>query len=244
MRLSKSWVVTRKDLSIFRTKRSLLYSLVAFPLGIGLGLPTVVWLSVRKTHASYAALIPLLDTFLFFFIIAAVSLASTLAAYAIVGEKVERSLEPLLATPTTDSEILFGKSLAAFLPSLAATYFGAAVFMAYVDVLTLPTLGYLLYPNGTAGIFLLFATPLACLFGVEVNILVSSKVSDIRAATQLAGVLVLPFAGIYVLGEIGVLTIDTSTLLLISGGLIALDVALFFLSTATFRREEILTKWT
>jgi hypothetical protein len=31
--------------------------------------------------------------------------------------------------------------------------------------------------------------------------------------------------------------------LLISGVLLAVDVTLFFVSTATFRREEILTKW-
>jgi len=55
---------------------------------------------------------------------------------------------------------------------------------------------------------------------------------------------VLPFAALYVLGEIGVLTLDVGTLRFVSAGLPILDAALFLVSPATFRREEILTTWT
>jgi ABC-2 type transport system permease protein len=50
-----------------------------------------------------------INAFLFFFIIGAVSLPVGIAAYSVVGEKVEKSLEPLLTTPLTDGEILMGK---------------------------------------------------------------------------------------------------------------------------------------
>ena len=53
-----------------------------------------------------------------------------------MGEKVEKSLEPLLATPTTDGEILLGKSIAAFIPPVVATWAGAAIYMALIDNLT------------------------------------------------------------------------------------------------------------
>ncbi len=49
--------------------------------------------------------------------------------------------------------------------------------------------------------------------------------------------------GIYIASEIRMITLDINSLLIISGILLAVDVALFFVSTATFRREEILTKW-
>jgi len=52
-----------------------------------------------------------------------------------------------------------------------------------------------------------------------------------------------PFLAIYLASEIGVITLDVNNLLIISGILLAVDVILFFVSTATFRREEILTKW-
>jgi hypothetical protein len=53
-----------------------------------------------------------------------------IASYSLVGEKIERSLEPLLATPATDGEILLGKGIAAFVPPVAAIWAGAVVFMA------------------------------------------------------------------------------------------------------------------
>ena len=60
-------------------------------------------------------------------------LPSIIASYSFVGEKIEKSLEPLLATPTTDGELLLGKSLAAFIPCIAVTYFGAAISASIID---------------------------------------------------------------------------------------------------------------
>jgi len=243
MNFDTSWTIASKDFAVFRQKRSIIVSLVAFPLGIALGLPAVIGLVVSRDHASYAALGPLIDSFAFFFVVETVVLSTNLASYSIVGEKVEKSLEPLLATPVTDSEILLGKTLAAFLPTMGATFLGAGVFMGAIDALSRPQLGYFYYPNWSIAVFLLLVAPLACLFSVEVNVLISAQVSDVRAAQQFGGLLVLPFAGLYVLGEIQVITLDAPTLLLLSAILIIIDVVLFFLSRATFRREEILTRW-
>ena len=243
MNFSKSWTIATKDFAIFRQKKTILYTLLAFPLGASLGLPTVLALVVRRKQATFAELVPLTDAFAFFFMIMAVVLATSLAAYSIVGEKTERSLEPLLATPTEDSEILLGKILASFLPSFAATVLGASIFMVFVDLLSRSDLGYYLYPNWTMGAFLLVAAPLACLFSVEVNVLVSTQVSDLRAAQQFGGLLVLPFAALYVMGEIRVLTLNEPTILQVAAGLAVIDVVLFPLMRAAFRREEILTRW-
>jgi hypothetical protein len=46
---------------------------------------------------------------LMIFIIVPATLPTIIASYSIVGEKNNRSLEPLLATPTTDGELLAGK---------------------------------------------------------------------------------------------------------------------------------------
>jgi ABC-2 type transport system permease protein len=53
----------------------------------------------------------------------------------------------------------------------------------------------------------------------------------------------IPFMVIYLAGEIGVITLNTDNLLIISGAILIVDLALFYFSVATFRREEILTKW-
>jgi ABC-2 type transport system permease protein len=237
------WTVATKDFSLLRTKKSIVYTLVAFPLGMALGLPAVVWLVEMRQAISFVTLFPLFNAFNFFFIIVASVLPAGMASYSIVCEKVEKSLEPLLATPATDGEILLGKSLASFLPSIGATYFGAAIFMVLIDVITHQQLGYLFYPNWNAGVFILLATPLACLFSVELNVIISARVSDVRTANQFGALLVIPFGALYVLGEINVVQLTANNLLIISAVLLLVDALLFFASRSTFRREEILTRW-
>ena len=41
MRLWKSWIVTSKDLSVFKKNKYILYSLVTLPLIVGLVLPII-----------------------------------------------------------------------------------------------------------------------------------------------------------------------------------------------------------
>jgi hypothetical protein len=50
-------------------------------------------------------------------------------------------------------------------------------------------------------------------------------------------------AAIYVSTEIAFVSLTPANLLLISAIILALDAILFYVSRATFRREEILTKW-
>ena len=44
-------------------------------------------------------------------------------------------------------------------------------------------------------------------------------------------------------GDVGATRLTTATILIISGAALIVDLVLFFLSTGTFQREEILTKW-
>jgi hypothetical protein len=112
-----------------------------------------------------------------------------------------------------------------------------------MDRFTVGKLGYNYYPSWGMAVGLLVAVPLASTLSIELSVIVSSRVNDVRSAQQLGSLMVLPFAGIYVAGELNLITIDTNALLEISAVLAFFDVVLFFLSRATFRREEILTKW-
>jgi ABC-2 type transport system permease protein len=74
------------------------------------------------------------------------------------------------------------------------------------------------------------------------NVIVSARV-NVRAANQFGGLLVMPFAALYVLGEINFVSLTANNLLILSAILLFVDTILFFVSRSTFRREEILTKW-
>jgi ABC-type Na+ efflux pump permease subunit len=161
-----------------------------------------------------------------------------------VGEKVEKSLEPLLATPTTDTEILLGKGIAAYIPPLVAILGASAVFMALMDLVTYSELGYYYFPNGATALALFVLAPLATLLSVQVNVIVSSRISDVRSGQQIGALSVLPFAGLYLGGELGIVDLGSvDNLLYIIGAILVIDALLFFVTKATFQREEILTKW-
>ncbi len=245
MRVSKAWIVAAKDMRILLRKRYAVNSLVIFPLIVSIGLPLVLrFAGAKHGGIGSAQLQIMLNAFSFFFVIGAGQLPTTLASYSLVGEKIEKSLEPLLATPITDSELLLGKSIAAFIPPVGAIYISAIVFMALQDILTRNTLGYLYFPNWTIGLILLLVVPLSAILSIEWSVIVSSKASDPRAA-QIQGLFItLPLAAIYVASEVGAISLKTETLLIISAVILAADIILFFLSTKTFQREEILTKWT
>ena len=218
MRLSQSWIVTMKDFGVFRRKRYILYSLIAASsLSSRSSCPAACSCRPLRTRIPAATLGQILGVEFTIFILLAAILPSVIGSYSFIGEKVEKSLEPLLASPTTDSELLFGKSLAAFLPSIGATYAGAVLFMAVADALTYVPLGYLLFPNLNTVVTLLLAAPLACILSVEFSVIVSSRVNDIRSAQQLGSLIILPLVGIFVLGENGALAIDPLHLVIISG---------------------------
>jgi ABC-2 type transport system permease protein len=241
MRLSKAWLVASRDFKTIRRQKNILYSIIVFPILISVLFPIILEYVGQRGLA--ANLPNLLNSFSFFIVIGAAYIPLGIASYSIVGEKIEKSLEPLLATPLTDGEILLGKAIAAVLPALVAMYAGAAVFMVGVDAATFGELGYNYFPNWTFGVLLLILVPVAVVMSVLYSIIVSSRVNDVRSANGYGIFIFFPFLAIYFASEIGIMSLDINGLLIIAGILSAIDIALYFLGTAAFQREEILTKW-
>jgi ABC-2 type transport system permease protein len=241
MRLWKAWIVATKDFGVIRQNKYIFYSIIAMPLIFGLAFPLMMMLSLA--NAPFNTIMPILAMLNVYFAVIAAVLPTVIASYSFVGEKVERSLEPLLATPTTDGELLLGKCLAAFLPSMAATYIGAAGFVAVMDYWSYTNQGVFMLPNLNLALILGVVAPLACIVSVEANVIVSSRVSDVRAAQQLGGIVVLPIILVLMLGSLFAFMPADLLALVLSGVLAIVAVALFYVSKATFQREEILTRW-
>ncbi len=237
------WKIARKELKVISRKRSIIFYTVGLPLLI-----SIVFSLVVKSQIANGISTTLLsigaESIIYIFVILATVLPSTIAAYSIVGEKVEKTLEPLLATPTTDGEILLGKSIASFIPPILSTWAGASIFMALADyILYNGGLGYYYYPNWTAAVMLLLLAPLAAILSIEVAVIASSRVNDVRGANQIAGLMFIPFVAVFFAGAEGLFAFNVDSILIFSGVVMIADVVLLFLSKATFRREEILTKW-
>jgi ABC-2 type transport system permease protein len=244
MKLETPFTIAAKELKVLRRKKSIIYSVVIIPILLSALFSLVIRNQVASGNQVGSGTLALgLESLIYFFVVLAAILPSSIAAYSIVGEKVEKSLEPLLATPTTDGEILLGKSIAAFVPPILATWAGASIFMAAADYILYNGLSYYYFPNWSSGVMLLLLAPLAAIFSIELTVIASSRVSDVRSANQIGILMNIPFMAVFLAGATGLVTLNIDNLLIFSGIVLIADAALFFLSTSTFNREEILTKW-
>lgn len=120
--------------------------------------------------------------------------ASMIAANALVGEKEMNTLEPLLSTPLTDRELLLGKLLSSFVPSMALLL-GSIVVSEIGTFIILWSVGaeFILIP-GIPGLFLLLtAGPTLIVAIVAVMILISGRVKRVYEAYQMSGAIVMIF---------------------------------------------------
>ena len=246
MKLWKSWVIATKDFYIFWKKKRILYTLIILPLVFSVVLPLFV---IRNSNPTADVIVvastpvSLLNFYSFFYIILAYIIPTTLASYSIISEKLEQSLEPLLATPTTDGELLLGKSISSFLPCIAMIYASSIIFMVLSDAITYHKIGYLFFPNWTMVIILLLAVPLSSILSVELNVIISSRVNDVRTAGQIGTLLLIPFIAIYGLLLASIVSKNVINMLAAFVILLCIDAVLFYINKATFNRDKILTKW-
>jgi ABC-2 type transport system permease protein len=259
VRLDRVWEIARKDMASVRRHKYVLYGLIGIPLIFAIFIPfTSIYPAVSGEEPSEKELPPwaqpgmtpkkamvmgLANMAVLMFMFLPAAIPSTIASYTFVGEKVNKQLEPLLVTPTSDLELLVGKGLGAFVPAMAATFASFAGLVIVVDLLTLPLFGHLLLPNFISAVVLLVYAPLVCLMSVSWCVFISSKVSDVRAAMQLGIVGIAPVLAFYFLFMGGVISLEWKALLAFGLALASASAGLFALSKATFQREEILTKW-
>lgn len=180
--------------------------------------------------------------FLFLFLVAPIVGAVSLAAYAVVGEKQGRTLEPLLTTPLTTSELLVAKVLAAFLPALAIELVGLGLYLALTAAVAAPGVARTLI-SGRSLILIALLGPLSSLAALQLTIAISSRVNDPRSAQQIAVLLVLPLVLMLVGQVAGAFVITSGTLLAVCAALAIAWILLVLLSVAIFDRESILTRW-
>jgi len=180
--------------------------------------------------------------FLFLFLVAPIVGAVSLAAYAVVGEKQGRTLEPLLTTPLTTAELLVAKVLAAFLPALAIEFGGLVLYVVLTIGVADPGVARTLV-SGRSLILIGLLGPLASLAALQLTIAISSRVNDPRSAQQIAVLLVLPLVLMLVGQVAGAFIITSPVLLAICAGLAVIWIVLVLLSVALFDRESILTRW-
>jgi ABC-2 type transport system permease protein len=185
----------------------------------------------------------LVNEFLLLFLLIPLAVPVTIASYSIVGEKSTRSLEPLLATPTSTTEILVGKGLASAIPAIGATWLAFAIFLIGARFFVVSDRVYALFMNPMWLVAMFVVAPLMTVFAVNIAIIISSRVNDPRAAEQIGMLVMLPILMIFFGSIFGLFTLTTASMLAFGALTLLIDVGLVMLGVKLFQRETILTRW-
>ncbi len=119
-------------------------------------------------------------------------LAATFAADAFAGERERGSLEALLYTPTTDTELFWGKILSAWIPSVIIELISFAAFTITVDTLAYIFFGHMPIPTPLWLIIAFWLSPAFALNTIFLLVVVSAKAKRAQEATQIGALVVVP----------------------------------------------------
>ena len=254
--IDKEWLEAFKNRLVWMTVLGLPLIFTILPLVQLAATRSVTSSQIRNTPPGIAAVCQLqgfsevecvqgflANEFMLFFLLLPLAIPVTIASYSIVGEKATRTLEPLLATPTSTAEIILGKGLASAIPAMAATWLSFAIFLVGARFFTVSDRVYALIINPMWFVAMIFAAPLMCVLSVNVAIIISSRVSDPRAAEQLGMVLMIPILVLFFAQIFGMITLNVTTMLLFALVLLVVDGVLVAVGVKLFQRETILTRW-
>jgi ABC-type Na+ efflux pump permease subunit len=171
-----------------------------------------------------------------------VALTPAIAADSFVGERERFSLEPLLATPISVHQLLFGKLAASVVPASLGTWLGALVMWA----VTLMS-GSKLYPRVLIAdpdwlFSLLVVSPLVALFTAGVAALLSTRISGYRVAYQLNGLIALPIVLLLIPATAFMFLFTSAAFGYVALLFVCLDVGIVFWANRLFDRERLLSR--
>ena len=195
MALYKSILVAKADLKMAMKVKMVRYGLIGIGALGPITMLATVALLVYGDPVFGLLLLPSISTMLAPMLgMIAIIPASMIAANALVGEKEMNTLEPLLSTPLTDRELLIGKLLSSFVPSMALLL-GSIIVSEIGTFIILSSVGaeFMLIP-GLPGLFLLLtAGPTLIVAIVSIMILISGRVKRVYEAYQTSGAVVMIF---------------------------------------------------
>ena len=202
-------------------------------------IPAMAGLSAQG-KAAYMA-----TAFLFsaFFLIIPTMMATILAANSFAGEKERHTLEGMLYTPVTDTELVVGKIVGTVVPAVVFSWICFAVYTVLVNVFANPLVGRQFFPTSNWWVLMLLVVPAVSVFVTACVVWVSARVATYQSANSIAGFVVLPMI-LLVLGQVNGLMLLGPMLFAVIGVVLAvLDVLLMRWIVKTFDRERVVSSF-
>jgi len=163
-----------------------------------------------------------------------------MAAYTVVGEREQGTLEPVLTTPVRREELLLGKALAVLAPSILVSYAVYAVFLCCTALFAHAGVASALIRAPDVIAQLVF-TPLIAAWSIWIGIGISSRASEVRVAQQLSTLASLPTVAVTSLVAFNVIHPNLRLALAFGIGLLVLIRLGWWITSGMFDRERLIT---
>ncbi len=270
MNFRRVWALARKDLREFTKSKYVMAAIIGIPLMFAVLFPLAILLPMSKldvgdmTEADISGLVAdlvaktvrgwdsldvlgktmVMIAYVLFItvLLLPIIIPAVTASETVVGEKERKTIEAILASPITESEIVTAKILSSLLPSFIGTAAAAIGYMIITDLILYEKLQFILFPNFLSIAFVFIFGPLFSTISVELMIMVSTKVKSVRDSYQIGSLVVLPL--ILLIGGEMILFLFNSYATLFGGVgiMIIIILILFKIATSIFNRENIIAK--
>ena len=238
MSLERVGSVVRKEVREFRRNRFVIGTMAVLPL-VFLITPMITIFrtpgsaSASEVRAAFGVISLLM-------LIVPVVLPPVIAAYSVVGEREQGTLEPVLTSPVRASELLLGKAVATFLPSVGLAYAIYLVILISIRLGAADVVSDVAFHPPQLLAQLLFI-PLLALWSIWVGIGISSRATDVRVAQQLATLASLPLLAFTSLISFQLIKPSVPLAIGLALALFAIDVAGWRIVARLFDRERLIT---
>jgi ABC-2 type transport system permease protein len=230
--------IRRKEFREYRRNGNLVFATAILPLIFLIQpviqvftLPTSASTTLHQEHSLvYMLAIPVL-------------VPAVLASYAVVGERLQGTLEPVLTTPVRPEELLLGKAMAAFVPSVVVAYAVFALFVSIVELFANSAVASAVIQGPDLLAQLVF-TPLLATWSIWVGIAISTRSSDPRTAGQISVLMSLPTVAVTTLVALNVIPATLGIAIGFAATLLVFVLVGWRVASALFNPERLITNTT
>jgi ABC-type Na+ efflux pump permease subunit len=226
--------IFRKELRDYRRNGHIVATMIILPLIFVI--PPLI--NVFALSAQAAIAVGRQDPLLYLLGIPAL-VPATIAAFSVVGERQQGTLEPVLSTPIRREEFVLGKALSTLVPSLGVAYLVYALTVLAIVLFARPAVSSALLQSQDVLAQLAF-TPLVAAWSIWLGIAISTRSSDVRVAQQLGTLANLPSVVVVALIAYNVIHASVGLALGAAALLLFLDVAGWRMTAAIFGRERLI----
>ena len=235
---TRIWAMSKKELRDYRRNRFVVVTMAVMPLVFTVA--PMIQLFAIKVNAASSTFNARIGLALLYMLIIPAIVPSSLSAYSVVGEREQGTLEPVLITPIGSQEFLFGKALAAFLPTVAISYAVFGIFLTAARIFAQPIVASAIYSGSHIWVQLVF-TPLLAGWSILVGIAISTRSADVRTAQQLSVLANLPPLVVVGLITFNVFHASAGITVAMAVALLVIDRFGWRAVAAMFDRERLVT---